>query len=156
MILARIVSGGQTGSDRGALDAALDCGFPCGGWCPEGRIADDGVISAEYPVVELPGAGYRKRTIRNIVDSDGTVIFCHGEPIGGSSLTLRQCQHLNKPHLVVDMLSVTQSDAAAFIHTWSEAHGIRVLNVAGPSEGRAPGTQEWVASAIRALIAGSV
>lgn len=150
--LARIISGGQTGADRGALDAALALEFPCGGWCPEGRRAEDGVIPATYPVVELSGAGYRKRTIRNILDSDGTVIFCHGEPVGGSLLTLKQCRSRGKLHLVVDMQAVSVGAAAAMVAQWVTEQGIALLNVAGPREGRAPGTADHVAGAIRALI----
>ena len=66
----RVVCGGQTGVDRGALDAALDLGIPCGGWCPEGRQAEDGIIPARYPLTELSGAGYDQRTRKNVEDSD--------------------------------------------------------------------------------------
>lgn len=152
MPLTKVISGGQTGADRGALDASLALGFPCGGWCPEGRRAEDGVIPAAYPVDELPGAGYRKRTIRNILDSDGTVIFCHNEPVGGSLLTLKQCQNRGKPHLLVDMQALSVGAVAAMVAQWVTEQGIAVLNVAGPSEGRAPGTADYVAAAIRALI----
>ena len=79
----KIVSGGQAGADRAALDAALACGVSCGGWCPEGRLAEDGRIADSYPIVELPGAGYRQRTRRNVQDSDGTAIFSFGPPEGG-------------------------------------------------------------------------
>ena len=66
----RVVCGGQTGVDRGALDAALDLGIPCGGWCPQGRQAEDGIIPARYPLTELSGAGYDRRTRKNVEDSD--------------------------------------------------------------------------------------
>src|SRR5210317_1948565 len=81
----RIVSGGQTGVDRGALDAALTLGRVCGGWCPEGRLADDGPIPARYPLQELPGGGYRARTRRNVRDSDATLIVTFGAPTGGTA-----------------------------------------------------------------------
>src|SRR5271165_7243365 len=75
MVLAKIVSGGETGVDRGALDAALALGFPCGGWCPADRSAEDGPIPQRYPLTPLPGIGYRRRTRQNVIDSDGTVIL---------------------------------------------------------------------------------
>jgi hypothetical protein len=74
------------------LDAALELGFPCGGWCPHGRQAEDGVIPARYPVVVLPGAGYRQRTRQNVEDSDATVILAPGELSGGTALTKRFCE----------------------------------------------------------------
>lgn len=144
MPLRKIISGGQTGADRGALDAALEAGFPCGGWCPEGRKAEDGPIDARYPVQVLPGAGYRKRTIRNIQDSDGTVIFCGGQPIGGSALTFDQCKRLGKPCLVIDTRELTPSRAAETLVEALELHHIQVLNVAGASESRTPGIQAYV------------
>ena len=75
----RIISGGQTRVDRRALDAALDAGTDCGGWCPQDRKAEDGPIRGRYPVVELPGAGYRKRTRQNVIDSDGTLVHSNGK-----------------------------------------------------------------------------
>ena len=98
MNLHKIVSGGQTGADRAALDAALSSGFPCGGWCPEGRLAEDGPLSSAYPLEELPGGGYRQRTIKNIESSDGTAIFYFNRPTGGTELTLVQCIRLHKPY----------------------------------------------------------
>jgi len=89
--LTRIVSGGQTGVDRGALDAALEAGFPCGGWAPAGRIAEDGPIAARYPVVELAGAGYEERTLKNVLDSDGTAILYFKELEGGTRQTMVNC-----------------------------------------------------------------
>jgi len=74
----KIVSGGQTGADRAALDAALEAGIPCGGWCPHDRAAEDGPIDARYPLTPAAGAGYRQRTRMNVCDSDGTVIFSFG------------------------------------------------------------------------------
>jgi hypothetical protein len=92
MTLSKIVSGGQTGVDRGALDAALRVGFPCGGWCPQDRKAEDGPIPDRYPLVVLPGAGYRQRTLKNVKDSDGTVIIYANTLSGGTKLTRDFCQ----------------------------------------------------------------
>jgi len=97
-----VVSGGQTGVDRGALDAALDGGCRCAGWCPEGRCAEDGPLATRYPLRELPGGGYRERTRCNVRDSDATLIIHFGELSGGTALTLRDCQALGRPHLLLD------------------------------------------------------
>ena len=111
MALERIVSGGQSGVDRGALDAALALGFACGGWCPAGRLAEDGPIPERYPVVELAGGDYRARTRRNVQDSDGTLIIASGAPKGGTLETLRDCRRFGKPHMVVDASAVPVRDA---------------------------------------------
>jgi hypothetical protein len=87
--MVRIVSGGQSGVDRAALDAALALGVNAGGWCPEGRLAEDGVIPDIYPLKELPMAGYRQRTKKNVIDSDGTLIIYFGFPTGGTELDIR-------------------------------------------------------------------
>lgn len=139
----RIISGGQTGVDRGALDAALERGLPCGGWCPEGRAAEDGRIPDRYPLTELAGSGYRQRTIRNIVDSDGTVICYVGEVTGGTKLTLSQCLRKNRPFLLVDAREMTPARAAERIAGFVEDHRIAVLNVAGPREGKWPGARDY-------------
>ena len=123
----QIISGGQTGVDRGALAAALALGFSCGGWCPAGRLAEDGTIPKRYPVVELPDAGYAERTARNVADSDGTLIISNGEPIGGTRETIDRCIELNKPHLVIDCERVQIDEAIelalGFIrHLSSRAH----------------------------------
>lgn len=152
-ILQKIISGGQTGADRGALDAAIALGFPCGGWCPEGRNAEDGPIPESYPLQVLPGAGYRQRTIRNIQDSDGTAILCLGEPSGGSALTLAQCRRLNKPHLLIDGHIEGVGRAAELLLAFVDAFAIETLNIAGPSEGRSPGTHLYVEAAVTGLLA---
>jgi len=132
MALAKIVSGGQTGVDRGALDAALAAGFPCGGWCPAERAAEDGPIPARYPLNSLTRGGYRERTRQNVLDSDGTAILFHGVLGGGTLLTLNLCKREAKPHLVIDASKTSESAGAAEIARFVEEHSIHVLNVAGP------------------------
>src|SRR5207253_6756726 len=95
--LLKVISGGQTGVDRGALDAALALQVECGGWCPAGRLAEDGTIPKRYPVVELPDARYAERTAQNVADSDGTLIISNGEPIGGD----RKSTRLNSSHVAI-------------------------------------------------------
>lgn len=153
MALQKIISGGQTGADRAALDAALDAGFPCGGWCPEGRKAEDGSIPARYPLKVLPGAGYRKRTVQNLKDADGTAIFHVGNIAGGTKLTLEKCIELQRPHVLIDCGQVSIARAAEILGSFIEVHRIRVLNVAGPRESGAPGIYTAVFSVMKDLLA---
>lgn len=137
MSLDKIISGGQTGVDRGALDAALSAGFPCGGSCPAGRKAEDGSIAHRYPLAPLARGGYRERTRQNVLDSDGTVILVHGRLTGGrltggTQLTRTCCLQVRKPLLTIDATNFTAVEAAAAIMHFIGAHGIRVLNIAGP------------------------
>jgi hypothetical protein len=102
-MIGRLVSGGQSGVDRAALDAALELGIPCGGWCPKGRKAENGAIPARYPFVETPSGGYSQRTRWNIRDADGTLILSWGKPTGGTLLTVKECRSAGKPHVVIDL-----------------------------------------------------
>jgi len=132
MVLAKIVSGGQTGVDRGALDAALAAGFACGGWCPKDRNAEDGPIPDKYPMTLLAGGGYRQRTVMNVLDSDGTAILFNQSLSGGTLYTHDVCRRERKPYIVLDATQISESAAAAPIVRFIEEHGIQVLNVAGP------------------------
>lgn len=134
----KVVSGAQTGVDRAALDAALDCGVSAGGWCPEGREAEDGTIPIKYPVKELEGGGYRQRTKRNIIDSDGTVIIYYGYPAGGTELTIFLAIKEKKPYLLIDALEISQDRAAKKVREFIETNKIICLNVAGPRASREP------------------
>lgn len=129
-----IVSGGQTGVDRGVLDAALDADVPCSGWCPAGRRAEDGRIPDRYPLAELPAPGYAARTLRNVLDSDGTVIIHFGRLAGGTALTERMCRNHRKPLLVLDATALVPNAAAVAIRNFVASAGICLLNVAGPRD----------------------
>ena len=129
-----IVSGGQTGVDRGALDAALAAGWPCGGWCPAGRRAEDGTIPDRYPLSELSAPDYPARTLRNVLDSDGTVIIHFRRLAGGTALTERICRDHRKPVLVMDGTVLTATATADAIQAFVVSAGIGLLNVAGPRE----------------------
>ena len=104
-----IVSGGQTGVDRAALDAAMALGLEVGGWCPKGRRAADGPIPDSYPLTETKCNKYRTRTRWNVRDSDATLILCEGEPTGGTALTVQFCEQLNKPFLICSPSSPSPS-----------------------------------------------
>jgi putative molybdenum carrier protein len=106
--LIKIVSGRQTGVDRGALDAALRVGFPCGGWVPGDRMAEDGVIPDRYPLMSLPNGGYRQRTRLNVVDSDGTAILFYESLSGGTRLTRNLSALLKRPHLSIDARKIVE------------------------------------------------
>lgn len=110
--MLRIVSGGQTGVDRAALDVALELSLECGGWCPRGRRAEDGVIAAKYPLRETPMEDYRQRTEWNVRDSDATLILKRGELKGGTLLTAELARRYGRPLLVVDLGEAPQARTA--------------------------------------------
>lgn len=144
----RIVSGGQTGADRGGLDAAIELGIDHGGWCPRGRRSEDGSIPAHYPLKETESREYAVRTARNVEDSDGTLIVTRGAPTGGTALTVQLARERGKPHLVVDLAVTNPAAAAAHVRAWVRDQGIAVLNVAGPRASKHP----TIAADTRALL----
>lgn len=149
--IEKIISGGQAGVDRAALDAAAALGIPCGGWCPKSRRAEDGAIPARYPLTETASKDYRVRTQRNVRDSDGTLILAYGPLSGGSALTRRLAQKMNKPCLVVDL---SQRPRAREVRSWLVSSLIRVLNVAGPRASRHPDLHAQARRFLRRVLAG--
>jgi hypothetical protein len=131
--LKRIVSGGQTGVDRAALDAALGARFPCGGWVPGDRMAEDGVIPERYPLMALPNGNYQQRTRLNVVDSDGTVLLYSDFLTSGTRLTSDLCELLNRPCILISARETPDPYAAAdAVLKFIQDNGIEVLNVGGP------------------------
>ncbi|MFH1186537.1 MAG: putative molybdenum carrier protein, partial [Chloroflexota bacterium] len=138
--------------DRGALDAALASDFPCGGWSPEGRQAEDHPIPDRYPVSELPGANYLRRTRQNVIDSDGTLVIYFTELTGGTLKTVQFCECFRKPALVLDGSELDPDTAASRAADFVRSLAIRTLNVAGPRESGHPGARAYAEQAVRCLL----
>lgn len=139
-MLTKIISGGQTGVDRAALDVALELGIACGGFCPRGRLAEDGRISDRYPLTELSSRSYPVRTRRNVLEADATLILSVGEPSGGTLLTLNICRELETPTLIEDPSHPLDAATIRGVRHWLHVmHKGQVFNVAGPRESKQPG-----------------
>ena len=132
-MIKKIISGGQTGVDRAALDVAMALGIPVGGWCPAGRRALDGPIDEKYPLRETVSSGYHQRTELNVMDSDGTLFLIYESPGAGTSLAINHCMEHKKPtcfiHLAGDF---DPALARAKVLNWIIDYQIERLNIAGP------------------------
>ena len=149
MAVRMIVSGGQTGVDRAALDVAAEFGIPRGGWCPLGRKSEDGTITEHYPLQETPTEFYAQRTQWNVRDSDATLILAVGDLTGGTALTKICADELARPCLVIDL--ARPPDRLAVLE-WLRAYDVHVLNIAGPRESTQPGVYEQAATFLRELL----
>jgi hypothetical protein len=139
-MLKRIISGGQTGSDRAGLDVAMERGIDHGGWCPAGRKASDGEIPERYRLQETEEATYPPRTERNVKEADATVIFFRGPKMSaGCALTKRLCEKHEKPYVLVDIAINNERDSACIVRHLIGEHGVSTLNVAGSRENKSPG-----------------
>jgi hypothetical protein len=140
----KIVSGGQTGADRAALDFAIAHGIPHGGWCPKGRLAEDGPILAHYGLIETSTKAYPQRTEFNVRDSDGTVIFSIVANLtGGSKKTVDLAHKHGKPVLLLSRDGGPASPERALL-AFIRDHKIKVMNVAGPRASKEPEVGAWV------------
>ncbi|GAB6905383.1 conserved hypothetical protein [Desulfosarcina cetonica] len=132
-MLKKIISGGQTGVDRAALDVAMHLGIAHGGWVPKGRLAEDGPLPAYYQLQEMPTAEYAERTEKNVQDADGTLIISRGTPTGGTEYTRKMVLKHGKQLLHIDLaMGQSPSAAGSLIAAWIEMNRIETLNVAGP------------------------
>lgn len=150
MDLRKMISGGQTGVDRAALDVARVYGVPVGGWCPRGRRAEDGTIPDRYPLRETPSEEYAQRTAWNVRDSDGTLIIAPAPLAGGTALTREEAEDQGKP-----VIHVRPNDPVPvpMIRAWGTENGVRLLNVAGPRASEVEGIYESAYQILEALLA---
>ena len=148
----KIVSGGQTGVDRAALDVALRHGIQTGGWCPAGRLDEFGRIPDRYPLREMERGSFTDRTWQNVKDSDGTIIIYPGTLSGGTDQTVRFCVQQHRPHLLTDASNTPPEDAAKLIVDFVRKNQIGILNVAGPRQSEWPRGYEYATRALNTFL----
>lgn len=136
--IEKIRSGGQTGADRAALDFAIDNDIPHGGWIPKGRKTEEGPLSLKYHLQEMTTGHYSKRTEKNVLEAEGTVIVFHGFLNGGSALTREYAIKHKKPWIHIDMKEMFLKEASSKFVSWLEESKIKVLNVAGSRSSKDP------------------
>lgn len=141
-MIEKIISGGQTGVDRAALDIAIKSNIAHGGWCPKGRKAEDGVIPKQYQLQETDSDDYSERTKLNIRDTDGTLVLVTEVPItvtDGTALTIEEVNQKHKPYLVINL---NEQDNLELVIQWLKKNNIHILNVGGPRESQRPGVYQ--------------
>jgi hypothetical protein len=151
-MIKKIISGGQTGADRAALDVAIKLNIPHGGWCPRGRRAEDGVIDQSYRHSETPSTDPAQRTEWNVRDSDGTVILSISPKLSGASAkteifarqTERPCLHISRVR--------DGEKANEMLARFLEENKIEVLNVAGPRNSEEPEVAGFVTRTLQAVL----
>ena len=151
-MIKKIISGGQTGADRGALDAAIKYSFPYGGWLPKGRLTENGPLPNEYQLKEMLTKNYPGRTEKNVLASDGTVIITHGKLTGGSALTKKLTQKHKLPCLHINLNETPAFFASSEINAWINENNIEILNVAGSRASKDPQIYEETLYIIQGLI----
>lgn len=138
MLISKMISGGQTGADRAALDVAIELGIPHGGWIPKGRKTEAGRLPTKYDLKEMPTGSYPERTEQNVIDSDGTLIITHGTLTGGSDYTQQMAEKHGKPCIHVDACRMSIDAATQLARAWINGSQIKVLNIAGPRDSEDP------------------
>ncbi len=152
-MIEKVISGGQTGVDRAALDAALALGIACGGWCAAGRQADDGPIPDRYPLQETADMDHTVRTEHNVRDSDGTLMLYRGSLQGGTAYAVLMAGHLKRPVLALNLDQPTDPDS---VTAWVAQHDIRVLHIGGQRESSNPGIYTAARTLIDAILARAI
>ena len=151
-MVKKIVSGGQAGADRAALDFAIRHNIPHGGWVPKYRAAEDGKIPDFYQLQEMPTHSYSRRTEQNVIDSDGTVIICHGRLRGGSAFAAKMAKKHGRSWLHLDMAKLAVDKAGRRLQKWVDDNGVGVLNVAGPRQSGDPAIYDVTMKVLQAAI----
>jgi len=148
----KIISGGQTGVDRAALDFAIQHGFEHGGWCPHGRLAEDGTIPAIYRLRETDSADYDERTEKNVVDSDATLIVAREKELSGGTAFTKTCAEQHGRSVIVIREPESVAQGAVALSKFLKQNKVRTLNVAGPRELQAPGLGKFVMELLEAAL----
>ena len=151
-MVKKIVSGGQTGADRAALDFAIKHNIPHGGWVPKYRAAEDGKVPDVYELQEMPTQSYSRRTEQNVIDSDGTVIICHGRLRGGSAFAAKMAKKHGRSWLYLDMAKLAVDKAGGRLRKWVNGNSIGVLNVAGPRQSSDPAIYDVTMKVLEAAL----
>jgi hypothetical protein len=149
--LQRIISGGQTGVDRAALDFAIENHIECGGWCPKGRRAEDGIIPGHYPLKETSSHQYEERTRKNVEESDGLLVFLLNKPDTGTYKAIDYAEKLDKPVYVVH-LTMNTEDQQTGLMDMLEENNIKTVNIVGPRESNSPGIYQRTKEFLNSLL----
>ncbi len=147
-MIEKIISGGQTGADRAALDVAMKLNIDHGGWIPKGRKTEDGPLPDRYQLKEMPTDDYRDRTRQNIMDSHGTVIISRSGLTGGSLLTQSYAKVLGKPLCVINLSLTPDYEASVILKSFILENRILILNVAGPRLSHQP----WIYQDVKTVL----
>lgn len=155
-----IISGGQTGADRGGLDFAISADIKHGGWCPLGRKAEDGIIPDKYSLKETTVILYPARTRMNIRDSDATIVFSSNLNSKGTILTTRLCQELRKPYITIlipqtNLKQYPNQEICDQILEWLKTTKPSILNIAGSRESHCPGLGKFVKQILSKILTNS-
>jgi Circularly permutated YpsA SLOG family len=148
----KIISGGQTGVDRAALDVALKNGVECGGWCPAGRLDEFGRIPDRYPLKELREGSFAERTLANVRDSQATVAIYRGDLTGGTKYAIECSRELKKPHLLIDAARISEGEAANLVLDFVRQHKIDIIGIGGPRQSEWPDGYEFASSVIELFL----
>ncbi len=153
MQIEKVISGGQTGADRAALDVALEANLCTGGFVPHGRLAEDGRIPAQYGnLQETESSDPRHRTRANVLAADATLIFSYGAPIGGTAYTAACAEESGKPYLLINLGELTTEEILMRIRRWLEPLPGGTINVAGARHSEDPNLYTQVAEILRRLL----